>query len=348
MEIRTLRPDEGEAWLELLDGWDLADGWRGRDFFRRFLTHDPTMRFDNVWVASDERGLHGCMQIFPRRIRVLGHAVPTGGIGSVYTRPAARESGIASALLDRAVEAMHDAGMELSLLFAARTGFYGSRGWAPWTSERTILRSSKPPSGQPEDAADAGIELARFDRSRDLEAVQTIHAAYSASRSGTVVRDADLWEASLRLGGNPHEDFWVARQGGSVVAYARATLLYEVYTVTELARLEPAADALACLMQSLLTPRDPDWLVPAGKTSAELRAFLLLPCFDDIPFTVSLEQRDMTAHPIADPTTMLRCLDAEALARRLDVALLPGEDGPRFLSRILPQDHFVFWPADRF
>ena len=49
-----------------------------------------------------------------------------------------------------------------------------------------------------------------------------------------------------------------------------------------------------------------------------------------------------------DPTAMLRCLDVQALARRLDVSLLPDESGEGFLSRILPDDSFVFWPADRF
>ena len=107
MEIRSLRPDEREALLALLDMWDLPDGWRGRDYFARFMDVDPTFDYDNLWVAAEGDFLHGCVQIFPRRLRVLGHAVPTGGIGSVFTRHESRGSGIASALLDRAVKAMH-------------------------------------------------------------------------------------------------------------------------------------------------------------------------------------------------------------------------------------------------
>ena len=53
MEIRTLRPQEREALLDLLDGWPLADGWRGRDFFRRYLEDDPSYADEDVWVALD-------------------------------------------------------------------------------------------------------------------------------------------------------------------------------------------------------------------------------------------------------------------------------------------------------
>ena len=70
--------------------------------------------------------------------------------------------------------------------------------------------------------------------------------------------------------------------------------------------------------------------------------------YDDLPLTVAVEQGGMTAHPMQDPTAMLRCLDVEGLADELDVTLFPGEDGASFLNRILPADNLVFWPADRF
>src|SRR4029453_16203186 len=57
VEIRTLRRDEREALLELLDGWPLADGWRGRDFFRRYLEADPTYEDANVFVAGGGGGV---------------------------------------------------------------------------------------------------------------------------------------------------------------------------------------------------------------------------------------------------------------------------------------------------
>jgi GNAT superfamily N-acetyltransferase len=345
MEIRTLCANDRSDLLKLLDGWELPDGWRGRDFFARTLDRDPTFEFENLWVAADGDTLHGCVQIFPRRLRVLGHAVPSGGIGTVFTRFESRGSGIATALLERAFEAMEDQGMELSILFAGRTAFYERRGWRLWPGHRTVLRKNPKASkgGSP-----TATEVSPFDRARDLDAVRAIHSAYSAPRSGTVVRDEPLWDASLELAGNPEEEFLVARCEGSIVAYARATLLNEVFTVTELARLEEGAGALAAVMGALLTPRDDDTLTPPGKSSAELRSFALVPSFDDLLFTVALENDGIIAHPMEDRGAMLRCLNVQSLAARLDVSLFPDEDGPAFLTRILPPDQFVFWPADRF
>ena len=120
MELRTLRRSEREPLLDLLDLWQMPDGWQGRNFFRRYLEDDPSFADENVWVAVDAGRLVSCVQIFPRPLCIGGKAVPAGGIGSVFTLPDHRRNGIAEALLNRAVEAMSRAGFEISLLFAAR------------------------------------------------------------------------------------------------------------------------------------------------------------------------------------------------------------------------------------
>jgi len=345
MEVRTLEPGERETLLDLLDGWDLPDGWRGRDFFRRYVEVDPTFEDRNVWIAVKDGRPVSCVQIFPRRLRVLGHAVPTGGIGSVFTAADHRRQGLAGRLLEQAVASMRERGMELSLLFTARTPWYARHGWHSIPCQRTVLRLPDPDAAE---SVPEGVEIAPFDWEKDFEAVKAIHSAYSAPRNGTVVRDDRLWAASFRLAGNPAEEFRVARRGGRVVAYARATLLEGVFTVTELGRLDDGADALAAVLTRLLRPREADPLAPPGRTSRELRSFALLPAFDDIPLTVALEQRRVATSPMDDPSAMLRCLDAGGLARRLDVSLFPGETADEFLQRMLPPDSFVFWPADRF
>ncbi|MBW2274535.1 MAG: GNAT family N-acetyltransferase [Deltaproteobacteria bacterium] len=351
MEIRTLHPDEREALGELLDALTLTDGWKAGAFYRRYREQDPTYADENVWVALEGGRPQACVQVFPRRVRVLGHAVPSGGIGSHFTAPEQRGSGIAGKLLEAAVDAMVRRGLELSLVFGdERRQFYRNRGWASWQGERTILRMSEghPPLSGEQRARDGEIEIAPFDRGRDFAAVKAIHSAYSASRNGTVVRDDALWEASLKLAGNPDEEFLVARRGGNTVAYVRVALLGGLLTVTELARREDAASPLALLMASTLEPREGDFLASGRLSSPQLRSSSLLPAFDDLQLTVAMEQRGIASHPVDNPSTMLRCLDMPALARRLDVSLFPGESAEEFLARILPRDSLVFWPADRF
>jgi GNAT superfamily N-acetyltransferase len=354
MEIRTLKESERERVLDLLDQWELQDGWHGRNYFRRHMDYDPSYRDENIWVVAEGDALLSCVQIYPRRIRVLGHAIPTGGLGTLFTDPEHRGRRYASLLIEAAVDAMVEQGMEISLLHAQNQEIFSARGWHSWTSDRSLLRRAdnrvrsveeKPARTTP---TSLEIEFSPFDHDRDLAAVKAIHSAYSASRSGTVVRDDEQWDGSLCLAGNPMEEFLVARHAGVAVAYARCTLLGGVLTLTELGRLEDASLALALLVSDLLEEREPDELAPRGVSSRELRNAAMLPAFDDLPLTVALEHRGLSTHPVADPSSMLRCLNMNALAERLDIALFPDETPERFLQRILPRDSLVFWPADRF
>lgn len=362
MEIRTLKEAERDRLLDLLDQWELQDGWHGRNFFRRSMDYDPSYRDQNFWVAAKGEKLLACVQIYPRRIRVLGHGIPTGGLGTVFTAPEHRGKGLARSLINMAVDAMVEQGMEISLLHAHSQQIFSALGWKSWTSDRSILRrlenepsaaspKSTPPTATATETAsttNSEIEFSAFDAERDLAAVKAIHSAYSASRSGTVVRDDEQWAASLCLAGNPMEEFVVARQAGTAVAYARCTLLAGILTLTELGRLEDASLALALLVSKILEARDQDDLAPHGISSRELRNAAMLPAFDDLPLTVALEHHGLSTHPVADPSSMLRCLNVNALAERLDIALFPDERPDAFLQRILPRDSLVFWPSDRF
>jgi GNAT superfamily N-acetyltransferase len=334
VEFRTLRPGERPALLELLDGWELADGWRGRDFFRRYFEDDPTFSEENVWAAFHEGRPVSCVQIFPRRLRIGAAVVPTGGIGSVYTAPGRRRSGLAGALLARAVEDMSRRGMDLSLLFTTRTSWYEKLGWASWNLERSILHGPVRPqehtrsqrSPQPgERAVDA------FESRRDLPGVRALYERYSGLLDGTAVRDDALWAASLRNAGNPSEDFLVAREGGRVAAYARATVLYGVRTVLEFGRSENGRDALADVLAQ----------VSEGRALAPLLAF-------EEGLEAALGDRAIRLETVRDPTVMLRCLRPSALADRLGTSTAPDEAPEALLRRVLPPERFCFWPADRF
>jgi GNAT superfamily N-acetyltransferase len=345
VKIRRLRPSEREQWLELLDGWQLLDGWRGRDFFRRCLEGDPSYDDANVWVAEADGRLVSTVQIFPRRLGVGGAEVPTGGIGSVYTRPDRRQQGIASALLQRSVADMRERGMELSLLFAERIPFYSGLGWCSWPMRRELLRLGPEAAARPAEEAGA---VERFEPERDLESVATLHAESSSRLAGASPRNPADWRASLRLAGNPAEEFLVLRGGAEsrLRAYLRAIRLNEVLVVAEYGVRD--AEALAALCRALLVPREPDPLAPAGRSSARFRSFAVLPLAADAGLAAALGRRGIARSPIDDPTPMLRCLDAEALARRLGIPLAPAEPSDAFLRRALPPERFAYWPSDRF
>ena len=347
LHVRTLRPSEREALLDLLDGWELPDGWRGRTFFRRYVEEDPTFAAENVWVAERDSRLVSCVQIFPRRLRIGGHAVPVGGIGSVFTRPEERASGVASGLLERAANAMRERGMPLSLLFASRFDFYGRLGWTSWPGSRTLLRLAAPGAAARDDD-DERIERRTFDATCDLATIRRIHEIYTGKRHGTVVRDDACWKAALRNGGNPNEEFVVALRSGVPVAYARAAVISGFLVLTEFGREPDAATELAALVHDILTPRAADPLARIDRPSSALRALGVAPPLFDPALTAALHTRAVSLDAIADPNAMFRVLDAPGLAAAAGTQLGPGEDAAALLRRLLPPDCFSHWLADRF
>ncbi|MEB2346780.1 MAG: GNAT family N-acetyltransferase [Deltaproteobacteria bacterium] len=379
--IRLLRGEEREALVALLDGW-VVPGWPGRpgDFFRRYLDADPSFEPRNVVVAERAGRLVGCVQIFPRALRVRpgegpprnGFAqVPLGGIGSVFTHPEVRGSGVASALLERAIAEMQARGLELSLLFATRHGFYGRLGWQLWPRERGLWLRGEAYTGP-----DPARRVDRFDPARDLDAAYALHTAHSGALEGTCVRDAAFFRAQLAFAGNPEEDFLLARTSdGALAAYARAAALEGVLLATELARRpEPdAAEALADLVAALLAPRDPDPLAPSASAPpasappasgsprrtpsasappcpppSDLRRFLVAPCLHDPALEGALVRRGVVRQTFSSRDAMLRVLDPDALARRTGRPRTPGESDAAWLARVLPPERLVLWPADRF
>lgn len=340
-EIRRLREDEREALLALLGAWELPPPWQGRAtaFFRRYVDCDPSFEARNVVVAQQEGRLVGCVQIFPRLLRVpragvpdAGVAeVPIGGIGSVFTRPEARSRGFASALLERARAEMTGRGLELGLLFASLHRFYGALGWVLWPRERPLWCR-----GEDTAAADATLRSERFDATRDLEDAFALHRAYSAAIPGTCVRDARFFRAQLDFAGNPDEDFVLVRDtAGSLAAYARGALFEGgAYCVTDVARRADAvgAAALADLVVALLQPR----------------ALLVAPCLTDPALDTALDARGVVRRRFSSRDLMLCILEPAALARRLGESRRPEDDDARWLARALPPERLTFWPADRF
>lgn len=339
MEIRRLHEEERERWLELLDPWDVGDGWRGRDFFRRPLERDPSHRDSDIWVVDDRGELVSTAQIFPRTLRVAGCDVPTGGIGSVFTREDRRGSGVASGLLERCVADMRERGIELSLLFAVRIPFYERLGWRSWKVPRELLRPAA-------EAPAAGSLSSAFDAERDLAGVTALHAERSGGLSGPALRDAAGWQTSLRLAGNPHEEFRVARDAEGVAAYVRAIRLNAALVVSEHAGRDPEAEA--ALLRGLLGARADDPLAAVERPSEALRQFAVLPGPAHAELARALEAAGVERTPVEDPTVMLRCLDSEALGQRIGQPPHAEEAADAHLRRVLPPERWLYWPSDRF
>ena len=337
-QLRVLRSGEIEALLDLLDGWPFPDGQRGRDFFRRYIELDPAFEPRNVWVAESGGELVSCVQIFPRRVRVGGRILPMGGVGSVFTRPDCRRSGLAGALLERMIDAMRERGMVLSYLLAERLKWYGEYGYRPWSRGwRTLNWAGRSLSAVP--------GARRYDPATDRDELERLWSVYAGGAAGApldgiVHREAVDWRGSFALAGNPDEDIWVADDGPEISAYARVADIGGRLRVLEWGRGRSAAQALCELVaaamagrgvQSIRLPLVRDEALEAVFADAGAR-IETQPAWDEVP----PEAR-------TPATWMVRCFDDAALAGCLGV---PQEGD--VLARCLPPERFAFWEADRF
>jgi GNAT superfamily N-acetyltransferase len=337
--VRTLCQNEREELLDLLDLWPQEAPWTGRTFFRRYIEEDATFEDRNYVVGEEAGRLVACVQIFPRPVRIRGHEVPMGGIGSVFTHPERRGCGHAVKLLEETARRMIERGMETSLLFGIRP-MYSPLGWKPWGATARLLSRGE--------GADVDLDAHDFEPRRDLAEVRAIHESYSGRQEGTVVRDDRLWETSLRVAGNPEEEFLVARRAGRIVAYARAMVSEGFMAISEVGRVEDAADTLAALVARMLTPRDPDPLAPPERSSEQLRGLVAFRAPDDPGLDEAIAALGIAGRVVEDPTVKWRCLDPAGLSRRLGIPLEAGEAPDAYLGRVFPPGRSVFWPSDRF
>ena len=337
--LRVLRVDEIEALLDLLDGWPFPDGQSGRDFFRRYIELDPAFEPRNVWVAERAGELVSCVQIFPRRVRIGGEALPMGGIGSVFTRPEHRRRGVAGSLLERAIDVMHERGMVLSYLYAERLQWYGRYGYRPWSRG---WRSLHWPAGDRVVSANARRCDGEHDRS-EVERLWRLYAegAGGAPLDGIVDRGSpEDWRGSYQLGGTPEQDIWIADGGTHATAYLRVAEFNGRLRVLEWGREGDGARALCELLAAAMTGRNVESVrLPLVRDEALER--LLAAAGTRVDTRPAWDEVSPDARPPA--TWMVRSLDDDALAGRLGMA---NEDD--VLAHCLPPERFAFWEADRF
>jgi predicted N-acetyltransferase YhbS len=355
MEIRAALPSERDEVLDLLARW-----YDDREFFARYNHNDPKFRDALCLVARDAGALVSTVQIFDRKIRLDGTAVPMGGIGSVFTHENYRHKGVASALMRLALQTLEREGFEVSLLFAERLTFYNQFGWKEIDRKFGVLTEAAAMR------ADFGVEIDVFDINRDLAEVAAIHRDYSGSFNVCVIRDPEDWRANCSFAGNQpmhpgegsEEYFVLARAGGTIRAYARAIRLYGVTMVMEYGYRSGAEAALFALLRHLSESAQelPSSfrLIGDHRRAARLRSGsgATAPTGGIVTHTAHdkhLEERMAAAGaPVihhTDNNYMWRIVTPEKLAARLNAT---PEGATARAMTLFASDASLFWTSDRF
>ena len=329
--IRPLRSGEESAVLDLLTAWPFTDERKGEEFFARPMEHDPVFVIHDFWGAFDNETLVACCQIFPRKLRIAGEPVPAGGIGTVFTAEAHRAKGLGTAVVKAATQEMVGRGYEVALLHGLLFDFYEAQGYRRWGAAKShwvlAAKTEKPRTLGPR------LTVEKFDQDQHLEQVAALSSMYCADRHGTVVRNAQAWQASLSLAGNPVEEFVVAKDSrfDQVIAFLRGCMLNGEWAVLEWACASGHEEHLAELIAITV------------RTVAQTR--VAAPLLADRELERCLRERGLleVEVPAGGPEWMLQCLSPQSLAKRFGI---PVEHG--VLDMVLPPAAFHFWTSDRF
>ncbi len=312
-----MAPDEREPVLSLLH-----NVFGLRDLFTRYMDHDPEFQPRDLLLAVDGGRPVACVQIFSKRIRLRRQDVALGGIGSVATLANRRGEGLATALLEHAIEDMQRRGMAISLLFTgnALIPFYERLGWVQISLRQFILRPVEASPGIPTRAL----------RPDDLPRVREIYDHYTAGLGGCTLRDERYWSGQLRYAGAPDESFRVALRDEKVVAYARVSQLFGASVALEYARARSGAAELAEL------------LLEAASEHGEL----VVPLVPDAELGHALKRRGAHPGPSENSSGLWRVLDRPQL---LELAGMPESAGDATLLNVLVgAPSTVYWMSDRF
>lgn len=358
MEVRAAHRSERDQVLDLLSLW-----YDDREFFARYNQLDPTFRDELCLVAHDGQRLVSTVQIFDREINLDGQSVPMGGIGSVFTLEEYRHKGVASALMQLAVDTMTRENFEVSLLFAERLTFYNQFGWREIDRKFSILPAAAAIKVR-DDFVRNDLVIDAFETARDLPAVVEIHRGYTGRFNVTSVRNDAAWRANLEFAGNQpmrpgegsKEYFILCRDADRIAAYARVTRFHGVSMVMEFGYLADAIDAMLATFKYLgevasrmpiSFRREGDHRYAALLDGGEPQASGLL--ISHTAHDAELERRLSDAGcPVAhhiDNNYMWRILAPEKLARRFNTT---AEAACARAFEIFADSRSLFWTADRF
>ena len=183
--------------------------------------HLQRLKIKGGWKVEIEHGGRSVSRLWivDRSMRIGHKTVRVGGIAGVGTDPAHRNKGLASQVLNQAIELMGEKGYDLSFLFGIQD-FYPRFGFATCMAERRFSmdtraaeRVQKGPAMRPLGKGAAA--------KRALEQIRRMHNRLNRARTGAVVRGAswDGFPMAAGFGVEPKVFVWENAKG-KVGAYA--------------------------------------------------------------------------------------------------------------------------------
>ena len=221
----------------------LATPRRGPEYFHALFTSDPAFAPSQLRVAWTGGHIVACVKMYPRALRIGTTVVAAGGIGNLRTDPRYQQGGLATSLLAECVSALRLEGVVLAPLFVPSHAhaLFARQGWGALRASALEIQAEALTATAEAEAGPRGriIRLpqevgVRPLESGDLDAVLALHESVNVARTGSVVRDCDMWLGSLATLDAQGARLLVAERGSELAGYVVAQPQGRVVEVLEL------------------------------------------------------------------------------------------------------------------
>lgn len=191
MEI-DVRPYDGDA-RPFFEAGSVAFGERLRD--EDLAAWEPTFEADRAIAAYDGDRVVGTAAIFSFELTVPGGVLPAAGVTAVGVQPTHRRRGILRRMMRAQLDAIHDRGEPLAILWASEGQIYQRFGYGLATlatkidvaRDRSAFRAPHTPAGT--------IRFVDVDEAKRL--VPPIYETVRPERPGFFNRTTALWDGDF-------------------------------------------------------------------------------------------------------------------------------------------------------
>jgi predicted acetyltransferase len=212
MEFRSLRTSELQTWSDLCHEVFNKNTEHGQgNSFLNMYENDPWKEQNTILVAVDNGKIISTVQIYCRYTMLGAQEIKTGCVGGVCTKPDYRGRGLASQLLNNAVDLMNEMEFHISMLTSGIGSFYERLGW------RNVNWNWKTTNFNVDDTAHEELTV-RPIRAEDVDFIKILYTKHIQKFNGPIVRNHDdYWRRKIQIENKP---CWVAiDKAGDIVAY---------------------------------------------------------------------------------------------------------------------------------
>jgi predicted acetyltransferase len=214
VEYRSMRLNEMD---ECLDLWNKAFSGTSREFFKAYFEADPYFRPEYTRVCAVDGRLVSAVQICERSVHAGKSVLTMGGIANVGTDPEYCGHGYSSNVLRDCRNAMHEAGMDFSILFTGINPFYERVGWRT-VPHKFIVGEMV---GSVPELETAALRQCRWEE--DLDALIQIYNEFNQRRSLTNHRSSEYWRSWVARRSNNGASIKVLELDGQIEGYIQAS-----------------------------------------------------------------------------------------------------------------------------